>query len=68
MATGSTTAMVHQTDKQILGYSRYVVFAAAFLSMANCIPNWQSGSSTDGRGQQWSTAKHKICLFRDFIT
>ena len=47
----------HQTDKQILGYSRYVVFAAAFLSMAVISPYeyaWSSMSGHIGGLYHWS--------------
>src|SRR6201993_372265 len=46
-----------QTDRQILGYSRYVVFAAAFLSMAVISPYeyaWSSMSGHIGGFYQWS--------------
>lgn len=48
---------VHLTDKQILGYSRYVVFAAAFLSMAVISPYeyaWSSMSGHIGGLYHWS--------------
>jgi len=46
-----------QTDRQILGYSRYVVFAAAFLSMAVISPYeyaWSSMSGHIGGLYHWS--------------
>jgi OFA family oxalate/formate antiporter-like MFS transporter len=49
--------VAHQTDKQILGYSRYVVFAAAFLSMAVISPYeyaWSSMSGHIGGLYHWS--------------
>jgi len=45
------------TDRQILGYSRYVVFAAAFLSMAVISPYeyaWSSMSGHIGGLYHWS--------------
>jgi MFS transporter, OFA family, oxalate/formate antiporter len=58
MATQANAADAsHQTDKQILGYSRYVVFAAAFLSMAVISPYeyaWSSMSSHIGGIYHWS--------------
>jgi MFS transporter, OFA family, oxalate/formate antiporter len=47
----------HPTDRQILGYSRYVVFAAAFLSMAVISPYeyaWSSMSGHIGGLYHWS--------------
>ena len=47
----------YQTDKQILGYSRYVVFAAAFLAMAVISPYeyaWSSMSGHIGGLYHWS--------------
>ena len=47
----------YQTDKQILGYSRYVVFGAAFLSMAVISPYeyaWSSMSGHIGGLYHWS--------------
>jgi len=47
----------HLTDRQILGYSRYVVFAAAFFSMAVISPYeyaWSSMSSHIGGLYHWS--------------
>ena len=47
----------HQTDKAILGYSRYVVFAAAFLAMAVISPfeyAWSSMSGHIGGIYHWS--------------
>ena len=58
MATRSSTAGSSQlTDKQILGYSRYVVFIAAFLSMAVISPYeyaWSSMSGHIGGIYHWS--------------
>ena len=58
MATRSSTADATQlTDKQILGYSRYVVFIAAFLSMAVISPYeyaWSSMSGHIGQIYHWS--------------
>jgi OFA family oxalate/formate antiporter-like MFS transporter len=51
---GSTT---YQTDKEILGYSRWVVFIAAFLSMAVISPYeyaWSSMSGPIGHIYNWS--------------
>jgi OFA family oxalate/formate antiporter-like MFS transporter len=50
----------HQTDKQILGYSRFVVFAAAFLAMAVISPYeyaWSSMSGHIGGLYNWSHAQ-----------
>ncbi|MGC2201926.1 MAG: MFS transporter, partial [Stellaceae bacterium] len=50
----------HQTDKQILGYSRFVVFAAAFLAMAVISPYeyaWSSMSGHIGGLYHWSHAQ-----------
>jgi MFS transporter, OFA family, oxalate/formate antiporter len=47
----------YPTDRQILGYSRYVVFAAAFLSMAVISPYeyaWSSMSGHIGGLYHWS--------------
>lgn len=47
----------YPTDRQILGYSRYVVFAAAFLSMAVISPYeyaWSSMSVHIGGFYHWS--------------
>jgi MFS transporter, OFA family, oxalate/formate antiporter len=58
MATGAAEAGArYPTDKQILGYSRYVVFAAAFLSMAVISPYeyaWSSMSGHIGGLYHWS--------------
>ena len=58
MAARSNTADASQlTDKQILGYSRYVVFIAAFLSMAVISPYeyaWSSMSGHIGQIYHWS--------------
>jgi MFS transporter, OFA family, oxalate/formate antiporter len=51
----------HQTDREILGYSRWVVFAAAFLSMAVISPYeyaWSSMSGHIGGLYHWSS--HQI--------
>ncbi|HUK08520.1 MAG TPA: OFA family MFS transporter [Stellaceae bacterium] len=51
------SARIFPTDRQILGYSRYVVFAAAFLSMAVISPYeyaWSSMSGHIGGLYQWS--------------
>lgn len=56
MATKSTDT-TFPTDRQILGYSRYVVFAAAFLSMAVISPYeyaWSSMSGHIGGLYHWS--------------
>jgi MFS transporter, OFA family, oxalate/formate antiporter len=50
-------AGTHQTDTEILGYSRYVVFAAAFLSMAVISPYeyaWSSMAGHIGGIYHWS--------------
>jgi len=52
-----STDRSHSTDRQILGYSRYVVFAAAFLSMAVISPYeyaWSSMSGHIGGLYHWS--------------
>jgi len=58
MASASPlSARIFPTDRQILGYSRYVVFAAAFLSMAVISPYeyaWSSMSGHIGGLYQWS--------------
>jgi MFS transporter, OFA family, oxalate/formate antiporter len=57
----------YQTDKQILGYSRYVVFAAAFLSMAVISPYeyaWSSMSGHIGGLYHWS---HDPLRLRDCL-
>jgi len=58
MATSArTTSAEFLTDRQILGYSRYVVFAAAFLSMAVISPYeyaWSSMSGHIGGIYHWS--------------
>ena len=54
-ATGTATS--YPTDRQILGYSRYVVFAAAFLSMAVISPYeyaWSSMAGHIGGLYHWS--------------
>jgi MFS transporter, OFA family, oxalate/formate antiporter len=51
------TQATYPTDKQILGYSRYVVFIAAFLSMAVISPYeyaWSSMSGHIGGLYHWS--------------
>lgn len=56
MATKPTDT-TFPTDRQILGYSRYVVFAAAFLSMAVISPYeyaWSSMSGHIGGLYHWS--------------
>ena len=56
MATKPTNA-TFPTDRQILGYSRYVVFAAAFSSMAVISPYeyaWSSMSGHIGGLYHWS--------------
>lgn len=53
----SSLGGAHQHDKAILGYSRYVVFAAAFLSMAVISPYeyaWSSMSGHIGGIYHWS--------------
>ena len=53
----NASAGTHQTDTQILGYSRYVVFAAAFLSMAVISPYeyaWSSMAGHIGGIYHWS--------------
>jgi len=57
MASSSPAASQFQTDKQILGYSRYVVFAAAFLAMGVISPfeyAWSSMSGHIGGIYHWS--------------
>jgi MFS transporter, OFA family, oxalate/formate antiporter len=57
-ATG--TAATHATDRQILGYSRWVVFAAAFLSMAVISPYeyaWSSMAGHIGGIYHWSSTQ-----------
>jgi MFS transporter, OFA family, oxalate/formate antiporter len=58
MAAGAAEAGArYPTDKQILGYSRYVVCAAAFLSMAVISPYeyaWSSMSGHIGALYHWS--------------
>lgn len=58
MAIRAATATAsNQTDRQILGYSRYVVFAAAFLAMAVISPYeyaWSSMSGHIGGLYHWS--------------
>ena len=52
-----TPSASYPTDRQILGYSRYVVFAAAFLSMAIISPYeyaWSSMSGHIGGLYHWS--------------
>ena len=39
---------IYQTDKEILGYSRWVVFIAAFLAMAVISPYEYAWSSMAG--------------------
>jgi MFS transporter, OFA family, oxalate/formate antiporter len=48
MATRSSASATYPTDKEILGYSRWVVFAAAFLSMAVISPYEYAWSSMSG--------------------
>lgn len=51
------TSTSYQSDKQILGYSRYVVLAAAFLAMAIISPYeyaWSSMSGHIGGIYKWS--------------
>ena len=53
----NASAGTHQTDTEILGYSRYVVFAAAFLSMAVISPYeyaWSSMAGHIGGIYHWS--------------
>jgi len=53
----SARAPNHPTDRSILGYSRYVVFAAAFLAMAVISPYeyaWSSMSGHIGALYHWS--------------
>jgi OFA family oxalate/formate antiporter-like MFS transporter len=58
MLTGSRfTGETYPSDRQILGYSRYVVFVAAFLSMAVISPYeyaWSSMSTHIGGIYHWS--------------
>lgn len=56
--TGKTEAF--PTDSQILGYSRWIVFAAAFLSMAVISPYeyaWSSMAGHIGGLYQWSSVQ-----------
>ncbi len=61
MATESSAATAQfPTDKSILGYSRWVVFAAAFLSMGVISPYeyaWSSMSGPVGGLYHWSHAQ-----------
>jgi MFS transporter, OFA family, oxalate/formate antiporter len=53
----ATSSTVQPTDRQILGYSRYVVFVAAFLAMAVISPYeyaWSSMSGHIGGLYHWS--------------
>jgi hypothetical protein len=65
MATGVAEAgATYPTDKQILGYSRYVVCAAAFLSMAVISPYEYTWSSMSGHigGLYHLTRRSAGCL------
>jgi MFS transporter, OFA family, oxalate/formate antiporter len=55
--SSQSTSTTYQSDKQILGYSRYVVLVAAFLAMAIISPYeyaWSSMSGHIGGIYHWS--------------